>query len=303
MRENAKYSILIVDDEKTNLDVLNHILRNEYTIYVAKTGAMALRRAREDHPDMILLDILMADMSGYDVLKELKQYDETRHIPVIFITGLSSTSDEEKGFLLGAVDYVIKPFNNSIVKARVRNHMETVRQRRMIAGGTIDILTGMPNRRNFEDQLLIEWQQAVRDGMPLSVLKVDVDLMARYNEKHGFLQGDIFLQAIVNAFARNLKRPSDYAAHIGSDEFVAILPGTEPRGAATVAEDIRRMIEAMEIPRTGTMAAGNTVSIGSAGRCPKPNEECTEIMREVEQALERAKQSGRNKVCTYDRIY
>lgn len=302
IKEVAKYSILIVDDEKTNLDVLNHILKNDYTVYVAKTGGMALRRAREDRPDLILLDILMEDMSGYEVLKELKKADETRNTPVIFITGLSNAADEEKGFLMGAVDYIIKPFNNTIVKARIRKSMVEVRQRRIIEGAhDIDVLTGMPNRHNFEECLMAEWRQAVRDGAPLSVMRIDLDHFEQYNEVHGYLQGDILLQTIVNAFARNLKRPADYAARIGRDEFAAILPGTGSRGAEAVAEEIRRMVELMDVPRMGTADVKATVSIGAAGCNPKESEDFTEIMNEAGSALTQAQQSGGNQVCVFGR--
>lgn len=127
-----KSSILIVDDEKSNLDVLNHVLRSHYTVYVAKSGAAALKRAEADKPDLILLDVIMPDISGFDVIRQLKSDPGTRDIPVIFITGLTSIEDEEKGLSLGAVDFIAKPFHHPLVMARVRNHLRLVRQDRLI---------------------------------------------------------------------------------------------------------------------------------------------------------------------------
>lgn len=124
--------ILIVDDERSNLDVLSHILKADYTIYLAKSGEAALKRATEVIPDLILLDVIMPDMGGFDVLARLKESGATRNIPVIFTTGLAKPEDEEKGFLLGAVDYITKPFNATVVKARVGIHLSIVKQKRAL---------------------------------------------------------------------------------------------------------------------------------------------------------------------------
>jgi putative two-component system response regulator len=132
VEQPAKNSLLLVDDETANLLVLNHILGADYTLYTAKDGAGAIKRAAEYLPDLILLDILMPGMDGYEVLSELKKTEKTKGIPVIFITGLSGGGDEEKGLLLGADDYISKPFNNTIVKSRVRNQIRIVNQMRLI---------------------------------------------------------------------------------------------------------------------------------------------------------------------------
>lgn len=131
--EERRSSVLIVDDEKSNLDVLNHILHNDYTVYVAKSGDMALKRAVADKPDLILLDVIMPGMSGFEVLEQLKADPQTRDIPVIFVTGLSSIEDEEKGLALGAADFIAKPFHHPLVMARVRTHLRLAEQDRLLA--------------------------------------------------------------------------------------------------------------------------------------------------------------------------
>ncbi len=129
-KHNPKPTILIVDDEKANLLALNAILSPDYAVAFAKSGGEALRLAAEIKPDLILLDIIMPDISGFETLERLKESAETMFIPVIFITGLDSEHDEEKGFTLGAVDYIKKPFKSIIVKARVNTQMQIVRQMR-----------------------------------------------------------------------------------------------------------------------------------------------------------------------------
>jgi CheY-like chemotaxis protein len=132
MEQPVRNSILLVDDETANLLVLNHILGADYTLYTARDGLGAIKRAAEYPPDLILLDILMPGMDGYEVLSALKKAEKTRDIPVIFITGLRGSDDEEKGLLLGADDYISKPFNNTIVQSRVRNQIRIVNQMRII---------------------------------------------------------------------------------------------------------------------------------------------------------------------------
>lgn len=154
METNEKFSILVVDDEKTNLDVLSFILKGEYTVLMAKSGEAALKRAAEHKPDLVLLDVIMPDMSGFDVLARLKEADETRAIPVILVTGLASAKDEEKGLALGAVDYIAKPFNNAIVKARVKTHLRIVKLTRALRRlGVTDDFADNANRPASEDHM------------------------------------------------------------------------------------------------------------------------------------------------------
>ena len=288
-----KNRILIVDDDKTNIDVLNHILKNEYTIFVAKNGDMALKRALKDLPDLILLDIVMPDMSGYDVLKILKENEATKSIPVIFITALSSAADEERGFLLGAVDYIVKPFNNSILKARIRIHMKALQQARFIeSSGTMDALTEIPNRHYFDEQLQVEWEKSIKTEEPLSLLAIDIDMMQQYNQTYGYLQGDVLLQTIANALSNHLRTEADIVARIGGEEFALILPNTCEQKATELARNISNSIALMEVPSMGSLTTHVTVSIGGATKTPQEGDDAVSLFEEAQNAISRAKDAG-----------
>lgn len=148
------FSVLVVDDDSSDLSILNRILKSDYTVYFAKSGRAALKRAKENKPDIILLDVIMPDMNGFEVLEELKNSDATRHIPVIFITGLDGVKDEEKGFRLGAVDYITKPFHSAIVKARIKAHLKTAEQLRDKDSAAVMVKTRQEMRNVFFREIL-----------------------------------------------------------------------------------------------------------------------------------------------------
>ena len=299
MNEDEKHTILIVDDETANIRALSQVLLPEYTVYMAKDGRTAIETAENVTPDLILLDIIMPDMSGYEVITELKNSDRTREIPVIFITGLSGVEDEEKGFLLGAVDYITKPFNNTIVRVRVRQHLQTLRQLRMIKRlGVIDPLTDIPNRRGFNERLEIEWAHAIRDKSTLSILMIDIDHFKHYNDTYGHPQGDVLLRATAAIFRQTLVRSTDFAARWGGEEFAVLLPGTNMDGALKIAQRIRSDVEAAEIPCADGSDTRVTVSIGVYSRSPQPTDSVDDFVAGADRALYTAKESGRNKVCS-----
>jgi diguanylate cyclase (GGDEF)-like protein len=300
MEDGGKYSVLVVDDEKSNLMVLNSILSAEYSVFIAKTGEEALSRVAEDPPDLILLDILLPGIDGFEVLKRLKGSPETRMIPVIIITGLQSDEDEEKGLLLGAVDYITKPFKNAIVMARVKTHIQVVRQIKMIERlGLIDPLTNIPNRRCFDDRMDIEWRRAVRGGKPISFLMMDLDKFKNYNDTWGHPQGDALLKAVSRIFAAAARRPGDIAARLGGEEFGVILPDTDLPAALRVAEDIRSQVERTRIPTAdGKAETGITISIGAASLIPSHDTLVADFISTADRYLYAAKESGRNQVCS-----
>ena len=299
MSEDEKHTILIVDDETINIRALSQVLRPEYTVYMARDGRTAIETAESVTPDLILLDIIMSDMSGYEVITELKNSDRTREIPVIFITGLSGVEDEEKGFLLGAVDYITKPFNNTIVRARIRQHLQTLRQLRMIKRlGVIDPLTDIANRRGFNERLEIEWAHAIRDKSTLSMLMIDIDHFKRYNDTYGHPQGDVLLQTIAAIFHQTLVRSTDFAARWGGEEFTVLLPGTNTDGALKIAERIRSDVERTAVPRADGSDTHVTISIGVYSQSPQPGDLANDFVTGADKALYAAKNSGRNKVCS-----
>jgi diguanylate cyclase (GGDEF)-like protein len=300
MAENGTYRILVIDDETTNLMVLHKILTPEYTVFTAKSGQEGLRRVAEDKPDLILLDIIMPDLNGFDLLKTLKASEENRSIPVIIITGLDNDTDEEKGLLLGAVDYIAKPFKNAIVLARVKTHIQIVHHIRMIERlGLVDPLTDIPNRRCFDDRIDLEWRRAIREKQPISFMMLDVDKFKTYNDTYGHPQGDTLLQTIAKIFISAPRRPGDLAARLGGEEFGILLPDTALPGAVELAEEVRKAVEAARIPTAdGKTITTVTVSIGVSSIIPGHDTSLKDFLSQADQRLYTAKESGRNRVCS-----
>jgi len=291
------FTILIADDEKFNLDILASILSPLYNILVARNGTRALELAKQNAPDLILLDIIMPDMNGFEVITKLKETDRTVRIPVIFITGLTDPADEEQGFFLGAVDYITKPFNKAIVKARVNTHIQIIDQMRTIEQlGLMDTLTKVANRRGFDNRFEAEWGRSMREGTPLSFMLMDIDKFKVYNDTYGHHQGDNALKAFADVASHTSTRANDFFARWGGEEFVMLLPNTDIYGAAEVAEKLRSNIEEMTIPTEDGAATKVTVSIGVKSIIPKANTSLTDFQAKTDQALYRAKESGRNRV-------
>jgi diguanylate cyclase (GGDEF)-like protein len=299
MESNGKYRVLVVDDEKSNLMVLHKILSPEYTIFTAKSGGEGLRRAAADRPDLILLDIIMPDMDGFEVLKKLKESPDTFNIPVVFITGLDTEADEERGLLLGAVDYITKPFKNAIVIARVKTHIQIVRQIRMIERlGLVDPLTDIPNRRCFDDRLRTEWKRAIRDKKPIAFMMMDVDKFKAYNDTYGHPQGDVLLKTIAGIFASAARRPGDLAARLGGEEFGVLLPDTDLSGALEIAEDIRSRVESTRVPAAEGKITAATISIGVVSLVPSKADSIEDLIAQADRCLYTAKKTGRNRICS-----
>jgi len=293
----TKNSVLIIDDEMSNLRILTHILGSEYTIYTAKDGVNGIEKTMEYMPDLILLDIIMPEMDGYTVLAELKKLNATAKIPVIFITGLDSIEDEERGLSLNAADYINKPFSPTIVKLRVRNQIQIVNQIRTIENlSMIDQLTGLPNRRSFDARINEEWKRAIRETTPISILVIDIDKFKVYNDTYGHQQGDAVLRTVAKVFSQSLKRASDFAARWGGEEFIVLLPHTYLDGAMEIAENIRRNVENVEISHADGSKSKVTVSIGVTTLVPTQNSSMDAFFSMADKALYDAKASGRNRV-------
>jgi diguanylate cyclase (GGDEF)-like protein len=291
-----EFTILIADDEKTNLDILGSILSPVYNLIISRSGARALELAKENQPDLILLDVLMPDMTGFEVIEKIKESEITERIPVIFITGLSNDEDEERGFFLGAVDYITKPFNKAIVKARVNTHIRIIDQMHTIEKiGLVDMLTKIPNRRGFEERLKVEWNRALREKTPISILVMDIDKFKNYNDTYGHQQGDAALKAFADTASKSLMRGVDFAARWGGEEFVILLPGTNAGGAAEIAERVRKNVEAAIIPTDEGTETKITVSIGVSSIVPDSNTSIRGFIEKADQALYKAKESGRNR--------
>jgi len=286
MNEPEKLSILIVDDEKPNIDALSRILKEKYKLFVAKSGEDALKIARKNTPNLIVLDLFMPGMDGFSTLERLKESDDTKNIPVIVITRQDGEADRVKGLNLGAAAYITTPFNIVMVEASVGTHMKIVEQARAIERtGRIDLLTGLPNMSYFEEHLGREWGRAIRETSPVSMLAISIDGF----KEQGIATGEVLLRAAAWAFKQVLRRAADFVARRDGGEFAILLPNTDEDGARDIAERVRAEIE----------NAGATVSIGIISERPVIDMPAEEFIEKADKALNAAKESGKNKVCIY----
>ncbi len=299
MDQTHRQRILIVDDASENIRILAQALKGEYKTTFATDGNQALKMAMsEETPDLILLDIIMPHMDGYEVCTRLKNDSKTRNIPVIFITAMDQEEDETKGLEIGAVDYITKPFSMAIVKARVKTHLELKRHRDMLENlSSLDGLTGIPNRRRFDEFLDTEWRHCMRENVPLSLIMMDIDYFKAFNDNQGHQAGDDCLKKVAYTLASSVKRPMDFLARYGGEEFVAILPKTNSEGALVVAETMRKNIESLSISHPHSQALKCvTVSLGIATIVPTAQLSSDVLIKAADDALFRAKREGRNRV-------
>ena len=295
---NTEFTLLIVDDEKQNRLLLTELFGTTYKIIQAKNGVQALEKARQHRPDLILLDVLMPEMDGMAVLRELKRDDATRLIPVIFITALDSATDEENGLNLGAVDYISKPFHPPIVRVRVRNQLQLVHQQRLLEQlASLDGLTGIPNRRQFDATLLKEWHRCQRNQQPLSLIVADVDFFKKYNDALGHAAGDRVLQEVAATLRQAARRPGDLVARYGGEEFVLLLPKTNATSAQALAEGLQQLLHSKALPHPdSSLGPWLTMSMGGNTIVPSPTALDPEFFALADAALYRAKHQGRNQV-------
>ncbi len=300
----ARQTILIVDDDPTNVRALGNLLKGDYRIRVATSGEKALAIAQEQEetqPDLILLDIQLSSMDGYEVCRRLKEKESTHAIAVIFVTALDATSDEELGLNLGAVDYITKPFSSAIVRARVNTHLQLKRKTDLLEQyARLDGLTGIPNRRLFDEQLDCEMRHSLREGSPLSIIMIDIDHFKPFNDNYGHGAGDQCLQEVSATLSAAAKRPTDRLCRYGGEEFIALLPNTDGDGAMQLAETMRSSIEHLGIKNAHSSVSGAiTVSLGTATFEPGEQIDRTALLKRADEALYGAKHAGRNQVATY----
>lgn len=295
---NTEFTLLIVDDEKQNRLLLTELFGTTYKIIQAKNGVQALEKARQHRPDLILLDVLMPEMDGMGVLRELKRDDATRLIPVIFITALDSATDEANGLNLGAVDYISKPFHPPIVRVRVHNQLQLVHQRRLLEQlASLDGLTGIPNRRQFDATLLKEWHRCQRNQQPLSLIVADVDFFKKYNDALGHAAGDRVLQEVAATLRQAARRPGDLVARYGGEEFVLLLPETDATSAQALAEGLQQLLHSKAFAHpNSSLGPWLTMSMGGNTTVPSTTALDPEFFALADAALYRAKHQGRNQV-------
>ena len=296
-KTSSRQCILVIDDTPVQLVVLGRILSSHYDVKIAKTGEEGLKLAKEHEIDLILLDLYMPDMSGFEVLSRLKNSDDTRHIPVILITSSASNEDEAAGLVFGAVDYIRKPFTEVVVKLRVEIQLRLIAQMKVIEILSLtDALTGTSNRRSFDQMVKSIWGIAKRTNDCFSMIMVDIDKFRDFNYKYGHLNGDIALKSVATTIRNSIRRESDSVYRWGGEEFMALLPGINLEGALSVAENIRQNVAAtpVNLPNENTYI---TVSAGVGSIAPANldfDPDFLNFSTEINRALYRAKESGRN---------
>ncbi len=291
--------ILIVDDIPDNIRVLSSMLVDDgHQISAATNGRQALKLVASCNPDLILLDVMMPEMDGYETCKALKANPQLRSIPVIFITALADVEDETRGLELGAVDYITKPFKEAIVRVRVKTHLELKRQHDILEQlSHFDGLTGIPNRRAFDQQLDQEWRRSARAHEPLAAAMIDVDHFKQYNDAHGHQAGDDCLRQVASALAQGLTRGGDFVARYGGEEFIGLLSGVDRDRLSVVAEKLRAGVEALHISHGASpISPWVTVSIGAAIAQPTPETPPSSLIDAADLQLYAAKRLGRNQV-------
>lgn len=296
--KNFDLKILIVDDEKANRKILKELLQDQAKIIFAKNGEQAIEFAQKHVPDLILLDVVMPDKSGFEVIETIKNDPVTMATSVIFITGLANCHDEEKGFALGGCDYIYKPFNTNIVSARISTHLELIQQRKMLDSiAHIDALTGISNRRKLDKVLHDELAANRRENKQLLVAMLDVDYFKQFNDHYGHGAGDIALKKIASLFREVLNRPRDFIARYGGEEFTIVLPDCNEQGANLVLNNIVNALAAKEIVHEYSATAKYlTMSVGAVLVNGENSSNTQQILDIADRLLYQAKNNGRNQV-------
>lgn len=294
--------LLVVDDQPANVQALYQAFAADHQVFMATGGEQALALCGSMQPDLVLLDVVMPGLDGYEVCARLKADAATRDIPVIFVTAHNDETAETRGLAVGAVDFIAKPINPTIVRARVKTHLTLKRQSDLLRQWVyIDGLTGVCNRRYFDEQLSREWGRAMRQGAPLTLVLIDVDQFKLYNDHYGHQAGDDCLRRIAAALKGGLQRPVDLLARYGGEEFACLLPDTEIPGAVALAQRLGQRVAELQIEHAAsTVARAVTVSLGVCMRRPDATGSAADLLREADAQLYLAKSRGRNQVCGPD---
>lgn len=307
--QNKQPPILIVDDNPENIAVLfDFLTKYSLEILVAQDGESALQIARCERPSLILLDVLMSGIDGFETCQRFKADIRVWDIPIIFITALADTVSKVRGFEVGGVDYITKPFELEEVLARVKTHLMIYHLQRELRAKeeelekanqqlqalvTIDELTQIANRRFFNERFSYEWHRLKRERLPLSLIMCDVDHFKRYNDKYGHLRGDECLKKVAQALKLAVKRSSDLVVRYGGEEFAVILPNTPLDGAIHVANNIQQQIKLLAIVHD-SVNSYITISLGVSAVVPHPHFSPEALVEMADHALYEAKKRGRN---------
>lgn len=305
---------LVIDDTLISLTLVSHQLRRMgIEPLVAQDGAAGIELFKQHRPDLILLDVVMPGLNGYEVAKRIRQLERDGDwTPIIFLSARTSDEDLERGFAVGGDDYLIKPISEVVLTAKVRS-MQRIAQmryslvvltrrldeanRELTRLSAVDGMTGIANRRQFDEFLGREWARGTRHETEISVLMCDVDFFKQYNDLYGHQAGDECLRVVAQTLAARVKRPTDLVARYGGEEFVVILPDTGVDGARQLAEAIRGDVERLAIAHSEGRGGVVTLSLGVACRVPsRDGMGSAALVKAADDALYFAKGAGRNRV-------
>lgn len=290
-------TILCIDDESDNLRILSNLFKNNYQVVLCKHAQKAVELAKQHQPSLILLDVVMPEIDGFELLKQFRDDPDTKTIPIIFITGLNDLADEEKGLKLGACDYIHKPFQPSIVRARVNAHLEIMRQRRLLERlAHIDALTELPNRRQWDQDIEVVMERSKSSGKEFTIGIIDIDHFKLYNDHYGHPQGDITLRKISNAVARALYDFSGQIYRCGGEEFFFFIPETKELSVSVILQKALDSVKELEIEhKISPTSPFVTISLGAVNA--SSNIEVDDLIQQADKNLYNVKNSSRNGIC------
>ena len=289
--------ILIIDDSPVQANFLSSILTEDYEVSVVNTAQEGLEQAKIGDYSLILLDVIMPGIDGFQLLKMLQEEVVLRRTPVILITSLNDIQHEERGLTLGAVDYITKPFHPGIVRARVNTHVKLFQYWTQIEReATVDQLTGVPNRRRYDAVSGKRWQDAIRLGAPISICMFDIDKFKVYNDTFGHPAGDKVIKAVAETAASKLRRGTDFFARYGGEEFVALILGGGSENDFDYLKKVRQAVEDLRIPHNPEVSQWVTISIGGITVLPKVGSTYDMYLKKADTMLYDAKRFGRNQV-------
>jgi diguanylate cyclase (GGDEF)-like protein len=306
---------LVIEDTVTSATVICHLLeRMGLQPLHARDGEQGIEAFKRERPDLVLLDIVLPGLDGFEVARRIRQLEKDGEwTPIIFLSARASDEDLAHGINVGGDDYLVKPISELVLKAKVRA-MQRIAQmrysllvltrkldeanRELTRLSEVDGLTGIANRRCFDETLLREWRRAARKGAPISLLIADVDHFKDFNDGYGHQLGDECLKKVAHGLKACLHRSTDLAARYGGEEFAVVLPDTDAFGAAGVAETMRSAVADLQIGHAFSPVATHvTISIGIATAAPGRSDEQGHrvLTQQADQALYRAKHAGRNR--------
>ncbi len=307
--------ILVVEDSKVTMRVLcNYLGKMGITPLMADSGAQAIDIYHREQPDIILLDAQLPDIDGFDVALKIRALEKAKDwTAIIFLTSMTKDEDLERGIEVGGDDYLLKPISEVVLKAKVKAMLRLVEMQRSLVNVTeqlnaanimlqklsaTDGLTGIANRRMYDELAIREWRRCERMNKPLALVMIDVDHFKLFNDKYGHQVGDECLKAVAAQVGKAAPRATDLAARYGGEEFVMVLGETDTDGAKWIANRLRQQVADLNITHYATESRHVTISCGVASVVPDGNNSLEVLLKSADHALYQAKEAGRDQVGT-----